>query len=230
VESLEKLLSLRARPVAVAFRAEPPAGLPRVSAAGPSSCSYWKRAAAGESFYTVPEDHWNCPIGAFTHGVLLPEAKVKELEGFVEMAIGLSYLRASEVPDIPRRDSPLGVALYGPFPEAPFEPDVVLVRADARQAMLLSEAAHAAGADVEGRLMLRPTCSLLPAAMQTGHAMASIGCTGNRIYTGLDDGEMYVAIPAPRLGPILAALPKIVAANRELARFHRERAHALETR
>jgi hypothetical protein len=29
----------------------------------------------------TPEDHFNCPVGAFTHGVTLPEAQKTELEG-----------------------------------------------------------------------------------------------------------------------------------------------------
>ena len=59
----------------------PPAGMPRVDAAAPSSCSYWKRAAEGHAFYTEATDQLNCPIGAYTHNVDMPPATQQELDG-----------------------------------------------------------------------------------------------------------------------------------------------------
>jgi len=50
-----------------------------------------------------------------------------------------------EVAGIPRREEPFGVVLYAPLADAEFEPDVVLVCGNARQLMLLAEAAHSAG-------------------------------------------------------------------------------------
>ena len=50
-----------------------------------------------------------------------------------------------EVPQIPTRKTPLRVAVYAPLAAAPVPPDVVLVRGNARQLMLLAEAAQAAG-------------------------------------------------------------------------------------
>jgi uncharacterized protein (DUF169 family) len=76
---LSSLLGLRRAPVAIAFRSEAPAGLPRVAKAGPAGCSYWTRAADGEAFYTEAADHENCPVGAHTHGIALAPAKAKEL-------------------------------------------------------------------------------------------------------------------------------------------------------
>ncbi len=80
-KELEDLLKLRTPPVALSFRASPPANVLRVKAAGPSSCTYWKLAAQGQTFYTEAADHYLCPIGAYTHGVDLPPAVAKELEG-----------------------------------------------------------------------------------------------------------------------------------------------------
>src|SRR5438105_15142457 len=112
---LHDLLGLRSPPVAVTFQATPPPGLPHVAAAGPSSCTYWKRAADGEAFYTEAADHYQCPVGAYTHGVDLPPAQVQELQGVIGTMINLGYLRAEEVPAIPHRDKPFGVAVYAPL-------------------------------------------------------------------------------------------------------------------
>jgi uncharacterized protein (DUF169 family) len=223
-EQLEDLLQLRTVPVALTFRPTPPANVPRVAAAGPSGCSYWKRAAEGEIFYTEAPDHYHCPIGAYTHGIDLPPERVKELEGVVGMMIAVGYLRPEEVPAIPRRPNGFGVAVYAPLAEAPAEPDVVLVRGDAKQIMLLAEAAQAAGVGAESEVMGRPTCAAVPEVLRTQHSAASLGCIGNRIYTELADDELYFALPGKDLRAVVEKLATIVHANRELESYHRGRA------
>src|SRR4051794_34129820 len=117
-QQLQDLLGLRRPPVAVTFRDTAPPGVPRVHSAGPSSCAYWKLAAEGRAFYTEAADHYNCPIGAYTHGVEAPAAVKKELEGVVSTMLSLGYLRAEEVPGIPRREGTFGVAVYAPLAQA----------------------------------------------------------------------------------------------------------------
>jgi uncharacterized protein (DUF169 family) len=222
-DRLQALLGLRWPPIAVAFQASTPTDLERVGSAGPSGCTYWKLAAEGKTFYTEAADHYNCPIGAFTHGIDLPPAQAQELEGLVGTMIGLEYIRQEEIPTIPRRDAPFSVALYAPLSEAPFDADVVLVRGNAKQMMLIAEAAGAAGLSDGGALMGRPTCAMIPAAMQGGHVTTSLGCIGNRVYTGLGDDEFYAAVPGSKLAPLVDKLATIVSANRELESFHRTR-------
>jgi uncharacterized protein (DUF169 family) len=218
---LQELLGLRTAPVAIAFQAAPPPGIPRVDAAGPSSCTYWKKAAGGQTFYTQAPDHYNCPIGAYTHGLDLPPQQTQELHGVLGTMFSLGYLRQEEVPGIPRRQESFGVAVYAPLAAAPFEPDVVLVCGNARQVMLLSEAAQAAGAGAESGLMGRPTCAALPEALRSGRAVASLGCIGNRVYTDLADDELYFAVPGKHLAGVIDKLETIVVANRELESYHR---------
>jgi uncharacterized protein (DUF169 family) len=226
-QRLQTLLGMDQKPVAVTYRATPPDGVPRVDSTGPSGCSYWKRAAAGERFYTEAADHYNCPIGAYTHRVDLPDAKAQELQVLVETMVGLEYIRLEEVPQIPRRSAPFGVAIYAPLGAAPLPPDVVLVRGNARQMMLLTEAAGLAGVPISQGLMGRPTCAALPAAMESNQLTASVGCIGNRVYTDLADDEMYFALPGAHLSAIVEKLATIVHANQELERFHRARAAAV---
>jgi uncharacterized protein (DUF169 family) len=222
-DQLQAFLGLQWPPIAVTFQASAPADLPQVEAAGPSGCTYWKLAAEGKIFYTEAADHYNCPIGSFTHGIDLPPAKAQELEGLVGTMIGLEYIRQEEIPTIPRRDAPFGVALYAPLPEAPFDADVVLVRGNAKQMMLIAEAAGAARLSGGSALMGRPTCAMIPAAMQSGYVTTSLGCIGNRVYTGLGDDEFYAAIPGSKLAVLVGKLATIVTANRELESFHRMR-------
>jgi uncharacterized protein (DUF169 family) len=220
-------MQLARPPVAVAFLAAPPPGLERIDRPAAAGCGYWQHASDGHAFYTTPEDHQNCTVGAFTHGVTLPPAKAEELQSLMGTMIELHYLRSDEVAGIPHRQEPLQVAAYAPLESATFTPDVVIFRGNARQIMLLSEAARAARAFESGTAMGRPACAMLPQALGSTAAVASIGCIGNRVYTGLGDDELYLAVPAQALDGTLAQLDTILTANIELEKFHRQRAAAL---
>lgn len=222
--SLTELLDLTSPPVAITFADAAPSGVRHVSSVEAAGCGYWRRAAEGEVFYTVADDHKRCPVGAHTHNVTLSPAEQQELMGLVQTMVGLSYLTMAEVPQIPTRTTPLQVAVYAPLDRAPLPPDVVLIRGNAHQLMLLTEAAHAAGAAGSGRSMGRPTCAVLPEAINSGRTASSFGCIGNRVYTGADETEAYFAIPGPHLAAVEGSLAVIVRANQELEKFHRARA------
>lgn len=227
-QKLVELLGLPAPPIALAFRQQAPEGLARADRAAASGCSYWQLAADGRAFYTEAADHYNCPIGAYTHNVALPAAQQQEFEGLIGTMLDLQYLRQEELPQIPRRNEPFQVALYGPLATAPFDADLVLIRANAVQMMLLSEAAGAAGVAAESGLMGRPTCAMIPVALQTGKAPASLGCVGNRVYTSLANDEVYYAIPGDKLATVVDQLGPIVGANRTLEEFHRARQRTIQ--
>ena len=221
--SLTELLGLTSSPVAIAFVDTPPPGVPHVSAGEPAGCGYWRRAAAGEVFFTVADDHKRCPVGAHTHNVPLSPAEQQELMGLVGTMVGLEYIRMEEVPSIPTRKTPLQVATYAPLGKSPARPDVVLVRGNARQLMLLAEAAQLAGVAGSGATMGRPTCAVLPQAINTGATAASFGCVGNRVYTGAGENDAYFAVPGDKLTLLEEKLATIVRANNELLKFHQTR-------
>src|SRR5262249_15153082 len=153
------------------------------------------------------------PIGAYTHGIALPAERGQELSQVLGTMFQLNYLRPQEVAGIPRRTQAFGVALYAPLVDAPFEPEVVLVRGPARQMMLLAEAAQAAGVSAGAGLLGRPTCAAIPAALQSQGGVASLGCIGNRVYTEVADDEMYFALPAQHLAAVVEKLTVIIDAN-----------------
>jgi len=224
---MTELLGLRAAPVAVTFTSAAPAGVPRVAKAGPAGCAYWKQAAEGAAFYTEASDHFNCPVGSYTHGVGLPPERAKELEGVVGTMVGLQYIRMEEVGALPRRKEPFKVAVYAPLAEAPVPPDVVLVRGRARQIMLVAEAARAAGLAADAAAMGRPACAMIPAVLARPGGVTSLGCIGNRVYTGLGDDELYFTIPGGRIGDVVERLETVLHANRELEQYHQARRASL---
>jgi uncharacterized protein (DUF169 family) len=215
---------LTSAPVAMAFLSTPPPGIEHVGRPDAAGCGYWKQASEGRTFYTTADDHSNCPVGAFTHGVELPADKARELQALVGTMIELKYLKSEEVPAIPHRTTPFRFAAYAPLQQASFEPDVVVFRGMVRQIMLLSEAARAAGVFEAGSVMGRPACAMLPQALASRGGVASVGCIGNRVYTGLGDDEMYLTVPGGSVESVLRHLGETLNANAALEQFHRQRA------
>ena len=226
-DRLAALLDLERAPVAITFRAAAPPGVARVSRPGPAGCAYWKLAGEGQVFYTEAADHYNCPVGSYTHGVELPAERAAELQQVVGTMVSLQYIRMEEVPAMPRRTEPFGVAVYAPLAQAPVDPDVVLVRGNARQIMLVAEAARAAGIGHDGAALGRPACAMIPHAMSTARGNTSLGCIGNRVYTGLGDAELYFTLPGSRVADVVAKLETVVHANGELRQYHEARRTAL---
>src|SRR5437773_825980 len=83
-------------------------------------------------------------------------------------------------------------------------------RADVRQLMLLAEAAQGAGIGSRGPTMGRPTCSVLPEAIEGARSASSFGCAGNRVYTGAADHEGYFAVPGAQLAALESRLATVV--------------------
>lgn len=225
---LSETLGLQRRPVAVTFRDTPPAGVRKFTGTEPSGCSFWRIAAGGRSFYTVPGDHYNCAIGSYTHNLDLPTDRAQELDQTLTFMIGLGYIKMAEVPGIPRLPKAPGVVIYAPLADTPGDPDVVILAGRPGRVMLLQEAALRAGVDAKGPLLGRPTCMALPAALTFG-VVSSTGCIGNRVYTDVGEDELYVAVPGKDLARIVDEVRTIAAANSKLLDYHRERRNTLAT-
>ncbi|HVP47024.1 MAG TPA: DUF169 domain-containing protein [Bryobacteraceae bacterium] len=219
-------LRLGRRPVAVAFRDSPPPGVAKFTGAVPSGCSFWRIAAEGRTFYTVPSDHFNCPVGSYTHNVALPEDRAAELTQALGLMGEIGYIRMEDIPGVFRLPSTPAAVIYAPLGDSPVDPDVVLFSGRPASVMLLEEAARRAGVAAQLPMLGRPTCMAVPAALAQG-TLASAGCIGNRTYTELGDDELYVAVPGKDLERIAGEVETIVGANQKLAEYHRERRELL---
>lgn len=215
-------------PVAVTFLDAPPAGVQKFDGSEPSGCSFWRLAAAGRTFYTVPENHFNCAVGAYTHNIALSPERETETEQTLKMMSDFGYVQPQEVPQIPRLPKAPKAILYSSLAEAASVPDVVLFAAKPAGAMLLNEAAQRAGVGVGAPALGRPTCMALPAALQHG-AITSLGCIGNRVYTGLGNDELYVVIRGSDLLRVADALATITTANAALLAYAQDRRSQLST-
>jgi uncharacterized protein (DUF169 family) len=223
---IQAQLGLLKPPIAVGFFAEPPNGIARWQGGSvPAGCAFWRKAQQGEAFYTQPDDHAGCAIGAYTHS--LPMAQASDLEQTIETMIGADYLRPEEVAGIPTLPESPSFVAYAPAADNLFPPSVVLVTAQPAQAMLLYEAALAAGAASAVMPALgRPSCAALPLALNTNAPALSFGCRGNRLFAELPDTEMYVAIPGQHWPTVASHVAGVLAANETMDTHYQAKATA----
>ncbi|HEV8321638.1 MAG TPA: DUF169 domain-containing protein [Myxococcota bacterium] len=218
-------LNLDRAPVGVTFCDTPPAGVRKFMGSVPSGCSFWRVAAEAPpgkgSFYTEAADHQNCPIGAYTHNIDQLDGG-KNLNDMLGMMAQVGYVKMEEVPQIPRWPKTPAAVVYARLGEAKVAPDVVIFAVHPTAAMLLGEAARSAGVASNLPPLPRPTCMAIPAAASAGATM-SLGCIGNRIYTGAGDDHIYMMVRGADLEKVTAALETIKNANDQLAAFHNER-------
>jgi len=226
-EKIVQTLGGGRRPVAITFAETAPEGVAQFEGSQPSSCSYWRLAAEGRTFYTVAADHWNCPVGAYTHNTLTP-ARMPELQQTLGLMSGIGYIRMEEIPGVFHLERAPQVVVYAPLADTPLAPDVVLASGTPGRLMLLAEAATRAGVMSNLPLLGRPTCMAIPAALAQG-AVTSAGCIGNRVYTDVADDHLYVVLRGSDLEKIAAEIDTIRAANETLAQYHQERRKTLAT-
>jgi uncharacterized protein (DUF169 family) len=227
-QSISAAVKLSKRAVAVTFLDATPVDVEKFSGTEPSGCSFWRLAAQGRVFYTVPENHFNCAVGAYTHNIALSPEREKETEQTLKMMFDLGYVKPEEVPQIPRLSKAPAAIVYAPLGETPVPPDVALFACKPSAAMLLNEAAARAGISSGAPALGRPTCMALPASLQHG-AILSLGCMGNRVYTGLSDEEMYVVFRGKDLQAVSDALATVTSANAALQDYAKGRRSQLAT-
>jgi uncharacterized protein (DUF169 family) len=220
-EKIHGMLGVSRRPVAIAFLDAPPEGVAKFEGEQPSTCSFWRIAAAGRTFYTVPSDHLNCPIGAYTHDSL-PADRMPELQQTLTLMSDIGYIKMEEIPGVFHLETAPQAVVYAPLGDAPVAPSVVLVSGKPGRVMMLSEAATRAGVASSLPLLGRPTCMAIPASLANG-AVLSAGCIGNRVYTEIGEDELYVVLRGSDLEKIAAEIDTIQSANQTLTQYHEDR-------
>ncbi|HEX9529617.1 MAG TPA: DUF169 domain-containing protein [Acidimicrobiales bacterium] len=168
----------------------------------PAGCVFWMRAA-DRTFTTVAEDHGNCSVGMMTHGF----RTLEQVAGNSDVAtlVGSGWVTEDMVPGIPTVARPAEAVTYGPLASTPVDPDVVLLRLNAKQAMVLSDALP--GLRVEGK----PQCHIVAVAKEQGEVAASVGCMLSRVRTGLPSTQLTCAVPAAKLADVTEAVGRTAA-------------------
>ena len=223
-ETLTNRLRLDRAPVALGFVDGRPAGVPDITSAAPSACTFWRRAEQ-ELFYAGPADHYECPVGAMTMGFPLPPEQGPRAEQLVGTMVELGYFGLDEVAHLPGVKKPHQGVVYGPLAGFPLAPDAVIVQATPFQAMVLAEASEGTVLREAPGLaaMGRPACAALARAENESAVTLSLGCIGARTYVELADDRALLILPGAALERTIERLPTLVQANETLAGYHAEK-------
>ena len=221
-EMLTSLLGLSDPPLAITFSSEAPDGVVRFDAAMPeptpdgrtgrvaAGCVFWVEAR-DKTFTTVAEDHGNCSVGSLTHGFKTLEEAAEGAD--VAALVESEWVTPDVFPHIPTVAKKPGFVTYGPLAETCSDPDVVFIRLNGKQAMMLHDAWP--GLRVEGK----PQCHIIPIAKEAGEVALSVGCMLSRVRTGMSNNEVTCAIPADKLGELLDCLKTANSADMKVAAY-----------
>jgi uncharacterized protein (DUF169 family) len=159
-----------------------------------AGCVFWMKAAT-RTFSTTAPDHANCSVGSVTHGL----RTLEEVAGNSDVAavVGAGWVSPEMFPQIPVVGRRHRYVIYGPLAESLVDPDVVFLRLNAKQAMVMSDAVP--GLRFEGK----PQCHIIAIAREQGEVAVSVGCMLSRVRTGMPNTEMTCAIPAARLADVV---------------------------
>ena len=103
----------------------------------PAGCVFWVEAR-DNTFTTVAEDHGNCSVGSLTHGFKTLEEAATGAD--VAALVESEWVTPDVFPHIPTVTEKPGFVTYGPLAEAASHPDVVFIRLNGKQAMVLHDA------------------------------------------------------------------------------------------
>jgi uncharacterized protein (DUF169 family) len=119
------------------------------------------------------------------------------------------------VPAIPVVSARPGAITYGRLEAVPVgvEPDVVMLRVNGRQMMILSDSIP--GLRIEGK----PQCHIVALAKDAGTPVASVGCALSRARTGMRPEEMTCALPAGTLAGIVDQIEATAATDSVVAKY-----------
>ena len=120
------------------------------------------------------------------------------------------------VPQIPVVTECPTFVTYGPLAQTPVDPDVVLLRLNPKQVMVMHDALP------DMRLEGKPQCHIIAIAKEQNEVAASVGCMLSRVRTGLPNSQMTCAIPAKQLGEVIERLQTTSTADKAVAAYAAE--------
>ena len=230
-QDLVKSLGLQHQPLAISFAQEPVPGvglfsdpMPQPTPDGrtgrvPAGCVFWMKAA-GRTFSTVAEDHANCSVGSVTHGFkTLDDVGDKSDVGAL---VGAGWVSPEMFSDIPAVKERFRYITYGPLKDAGWEPDVVFLRLNAKQAMTLADAFP------DLRFEGKPQCHIIAIAKEQGQIAISVGCMLSRVRTGMPNTEMTCAVPGGRLAEVVQQIKTTAAIDGTVANYASEDSQRFE--
>ena len=217
-ETLKKYLKLTGSPVAFRFvtkKEDIPAGMQELDRTIRHCAMVGLARKEGRIFYSPSARH-ECNGGAWALGLREITESLKNGDFYFKLGKFESSAACKRTIDrVPHLDTNETFAtLYAPLEKTPFDPQVVLIVANAWSMLKLAQSSlFRIGGRINAEFAgIQSVCS--DACAQTylnGQVNFSLGCDGSRKFSGIEDGELVIGIPAELLPEITESL-KVVAA------------------
>lgn len=218
-EALKKLLKLSGSPVAFRFvtkKEDIPAGIEKIDKTIRHCSMVGLARNEGRIFYAVSENH-ECNGGAWSLGLREITESLKNGDFYYKLGKFESSAACKRTIDRVAHLNPgdTFATLYAPLEKTPFDPQIVIIIASPWAMLKLSQSVlFRLGGRINAEFAgIQSVCS--DACAQTylnGHINFSMGCDGSRKFSGIEDGEMVIGIPAELLPEIVESLNVVAAA------------------
>jgi uncharacterized protein (DUF169 family) len=217
-ETLKKYLKLSGSPVAFRFvtkKEDIPAGMQELDKTIRHCAMIGLARKEGRIFYSSAVKH-ECNGGAWALGLKEITDSLKTGDFYFKLGKFESSAACKRTIDrVPHLQTLETYAtLYAPLEKTPFDPQVVLIIASPWAMLKLAQSVlFRLGGRINAEFAgIQSVCA--DTCAQTylnGQVNFSLGCDGSRKFSGIEDGEMVIGIPAELLPEITESL-KIVAA------------------
>jgi uncharacterized protein (DUF169 family) len=218
-ETLKKLLKLNGSPVAFRFatkKEEIPEGMQKMDKTIRHCAMIGLARKEGKIFYAVSENH-ECNGGAWSLGLREITETLKNGDFYYKLGKFESSAACKRTID---RVARLGTretfaTLYAPLEKTPFDPQIIVIVATPWAMLKIAQSSlFRVGGRINAEFSgIQSVCA--DACAQTylnGRINFSLGCDGSRKFSGIEDGEMVMGIPAELLPELVEALNVVAAA------------------
>lgn len=218
-ETLKKLLKLSGSPVAFRFatkKEDIPAGMQELDKTIRHCAMISLARKEGKIFFSTADKH-ECNGGAWALGLRELTESLKTGDFYYKLGKFESPAACKRTIDrVPHLQTLETYAtLYAPLEKAPFDPQVVLIVATPWTMLKLAQSVlFRVGGRINAEFAgIQSVCA--DTCTQTylnGQVNFSLGCDGSRKFSGIDDSEMVIGIPAELLPEITESLTVVAAA------------------
>jgi uncharacterized protein (DUF169 family) len=193
---LKDLLNLEYAPIAIGLGKARPSNIPQLEGKM-EFCRMWTEAQKGKAFFVTAENHI-CLPGMYHLGLRRESNKEAVCRFWVEQVYAFSRNAVEKyVASLPHLNSEsVSLICISPLEKASFEPDIVLVRCNPEQAMLLLWAySYNTGEVVQGETGTAMCSTLVIKPYLNKKPSFTMGDPGGRYIIGLTKEEVMVSIP-----------------------------------
>jgi len=218
-ETLKKYLKLAGSPVAFRFATkieDIPAGMQELDKTIRHCAMVGIARKEGRIFYSTAVKH-ECNGGAWALGLREITESLRTGDFYFKLGKFESTAACKRTIDrvLHLQTRETYATLYAPLEKTPFDPQVVLIVASPWAMLKLAQSVlFRLGGRINAEFAgIQSVCS--DACAQTylnGKVNFSLGCDGSRKFSGIEDGEMVIGIPAELLPEITESLQVVAAA------------------